>query len=129
MPKHNNELFQLDQFPLFDKKLALKNCGNESILLELLTLMTLKQIPDDLNRIKTAFNNQDYPLVERIAHRIKSGAMYLGTTRMKLACQYVEKYWKSGERELFNQLYAQAVQVIEETGQYIADWLQKQIVK
>ncbi|CAM2876069.1 Hpt domain-containing protein [Legionella worsleiensis] len=125
LPNSDNELFELNQFPLFDKEQAIKNCGNESILLELVTLMALKQIPEDLEHIKTAFQEQDYSLVERIAHKIKSGAMYLGTTRMKFACQYVERYRKSGEDQLFAQLYSQAVKVIEETERFLTDWLEK----
>ncbi|WP_367274451.1 Hpt domain-containing protein [uncultured Legionella sp.] len=67
----------------------------------------------------------DYPLVEKTAHKIKGGAVYVGTIRMKYACQYVERYWKTGQRELFAALYHQAVSTIEETITYIEGWLQR----
>ncbi|WP_193786815.1 hypothetical protein [Legionella nautarum] len=41
-----------------------------------------------------------------------------------MACQYLGRYWKSGQRELFEILYAQAVSVIEETMSYVKNWLQ-----
>ena len=49
--------------------------------------------------------------------------MYVGTTHLKYACQYLERYWKSGERKLFNDLYHQAISTISETETFITDWL------
>lgn len=46
-----------------------------------------------------------------------------GTTRMKYACQYVERYWKSGERILFEPLYHQTVKTIEDTCNEVTQWL------
>jgi hypothetical protein len=42
---------------------------------------------------------------------------------MKYACQYLERYWKAGERTLFSALYQQAITVIEETQTHIDGWL------
>jgi len=49
----------------------------------------------------------------------------MGTVRTRYACQYLERYWKTGKRELFSKLYEQAVSVIEETEQHVKDWLKK----
>ncbi len=92
------------------------------MLHELLELM-IKELPTDLEDMKKAFTARDYSLVEKTAHKIKGGAVYVGTTRMKYACQYVERYWKSGQRDLFNTLYHQAVSTIEETMTYIDGWM------
>jgi CheY-like chemotaxis protein/two-component sensor histidine kinase/HPt (histidine-containing phosphotransfer) domain-containing protein len=127
LPDENHELFQLEQFALLDHEQALNNCGNnQSILVEMLTLMITQEVPADLELMKKAFASCDYPLVEKIAHKIKGGAVYVGTTRMKYACQYVERYWKTGERELFNLLVHQAIKTIEDSCSYITDWLQQQ---
>ncbi|WP_298624741.1 Hpt domain-containing protein [uncultured Legionella sp.] len=115
-------MFQLTQFPILNSEEALKNCGTHEMLTELLTLMT-QEFPADLTRMKKAFAAGDYALVEQTAHKIKGGAVYVGTTRMKYACQYVERYWKSGQRDLFDALYHQAVSTIEETITYIEGWL------
>jgi two-component system aerobic respiration control sensor histidine kinase ArcB len=122
LPDKNEEMFQLNQFPLLDTEDALKNCGSEDVLIELLKIM-MEELPIDLERMKKAYQAGDYSLVEKIAHKIKGGAVYVGTTRVKYACQYVERYWKSGQRELFDSLYHQAVNIIDETCIYIRGWL------
>ena len=124
LPDSDDEMFQLNQFPILNSEEALKNCATEEMLKELLTLMT-QELPTDLKCMKKAFKALDYPLVEKTAHKIKGGAVYVGTIRMKYACQYVERYWKTGQRELFEALYHQAVSTIEETITYIEGWLQK----
>ncbi len=127
LPAHSEELFQLEQFALLDYEQGLKNCGTNCMLVELLTLMITQELPADLEQMKSAFAKKKYDIVERIAHKIKGGAVYVGTTRMKYACQYLERYWKTGAREHFNKLYHQAITVIDETFIHIADWLKKTI--
>jgi len=128
LPDLEDELFQIEQFALLDDEQALKNCGdNPAMLREMLTLMINKEVPADLEKMKKAYAANDYPLVEKIAHKIKGGAVYVGTTRMKYACQYVERYWKSGERLLFAKLYQQAVDVIEHTSAFVKEWLQRNV--
>ena len=124
LPDNDDEMFQLNQFPILNSEEALKNGTTQEMLHELLTLMT-QELPSDLGCMKKAFKDQNYPLVEKTAHKIKGGAVYVGTIRMKYACQYVERYWKTGERYLFEALYIQAVSTIEETITYIDGWLQR----
>ncbi len=124
LPDSDEELFHLNQFSIFNQEDALKNCSTQEMLKELLTLMT-QQLPDDLTTMKNAYLSQDFSLVEKTAHKIKGGAVYVGTVRMKYACQYLERYWKSGERKLFDALYHQAITTIEETILYIEGWLRQ----
>ena len=44
---------------------------------------------------------------------------------VRFAGQYVERYWKSGQRELFDALTHQAVHTIEETINTLEGWLQR----
>lgn len=125
LPDNDAELFQLGQFALLDEEQALKNCGNQAMVIELLSMLVKQEMPKDLVAMKQSFANKDYEAVEKLAHKIKGGAVYVGTTRMKYACQYVERYWKTGERELFDALYHQAVSVIDETCLYIKAWLEQ----
>lgn len=125
LPKETAQLFQLEQFALFDYEHALKNCGNHTIVVELLTLMLTQELPGDLQQMQQAYAKQDFTSVENIAHRIKGGAVYVGATRMKYACQYLERYWKTGSKELFDNLYQQAIQTINETSAYLSNWLSK----
>lgn len=127
LPDNDDELFQLEQFAWLDDVEALKNFGNnKKILIELLSLMITQELPADLELIKKAYAIQDYESVEKLAHKIKGGAMYVGTTRMRYACQYAERYWKTGERELFDKLVHQAIDTIEESCKYISEWLENQ---
>lgn len=124
LPDTDEEMFLLDQFALLDEAQGLKTCGDKATLFELLTMM-VNQIPDDLQRLKEAFAIQDYTLVENLAHKMKGSAVYVGATRMKYACQYVERYWKTGELEWFDKLCHQAVEVIEDTLSAVTEWLNK----
>jgi len=124
LPDKDEEMFQLSQFALLSPEDALVNCGTQALLIDLLKLM-LEEVPDDLASMKTAYAAKDYPMVETLAHKIKGGAVYVGTNRMKYACQYVERYWKTGERKLMDALYQQAVGTIEETITHIKSWLQQ----
>ena len=122
LPDSDDELFQLNQFSLLNSEEALKNCGTPQMLQELLTLM-IQELPKDLSVMKSAYAAHDISLVEKTAHKIKSGADYVGTTRMKYACQYLEHYWKSGQHKLIDALYHQAISTIEETITYLEGWL------
>ncbi|WP_254596080.1 response regulator [Legionella micdadei] len=123
LPDTEEELFELEQYPLLEIEQALKNLGSKSILIDLLENLVDKAVPEDFLKMQTAFAAQNYEQVEKLAHKIKGGAVYVGTIRMKYACQYLERYWKSGQRELFEKLYKQAVSVIEETVTYVKNWL------
>lgn len=125
LPDENDELFRLDQFDLFSLEQGIKSCGSDSMLIEVLTLMTAKEIPNDLEQMKLAFDSNDYAQVEYLAHKIKGSAIYAGTTRMKYACQYLERYWKTGGRKLFHDLYHQTVKIIQLTTDYVTVWLGK----
>lgn len=125
LPDVDMELFRLEQFDLLNVQQGLNNCGSDSLLLKLLTLMAVEEIPSDLERLMCAFDNNDLTQVQYLAHKIKGGAVYVGTIRMKFACQYLERYWKSGERKLFNDLYLQAVKTIQETRDYLTVWLRE----
>lgn len=126
LPDNEDELFQLEQFALLDHEQALQNFGGDiNILTELLTLMITKELPADLEAMKKAYALQDYSAIETLSHKIKSGAEYAGTTRMKYACQYVERYWKAGEREFLDKLVHQAFNTIVESCAYIEKWLKK----
>jgi two-component system aerobic respiration control sensor histidine kinase ArcB len=125
LPDTEEELFQLDQFALLDYDQALKSCGSITLLTEMLTGL-IPNISMDLECMKEAYHRNDYPLVEQLAHKIKGDAMYLGTTRMRYACQYLERYWKSGKREQFDKLYYQTIGIIKLSCNFVNAWLENQ---
>ncbi|MCA0403932.1 MAG: response regulator [Proteobacteria bacterium] len=125
LPDTEKELFNLEQFPILELEQTIKNLGDKTILIDLLKNLMQNELSSDYEKMKTAFAEENFVEVERIAHKIKGGAVYIGTIRMKYACQYLERYWKTGQRSLFPRLYEQAIAVIEETEHTIKNWLKK----
>ncbi|KTC85740.1 PAS domain-containing hybrid sensor histidine kinase/response regulator [Legionella drozanskii] len=125
LPATTEKLFVLDPYPLLDTKEGISNLGNETILKELLETMISEEIPPTLKRLEEAYTTSDWALIEKLAHHFKSSALYCGTIRLKYACQYIERYYKAGHRELLDRLYHQLIQVIRETEEHIRHWLQQ----
>ncbi len=123
LPAIERQLFELDTFPLLDINHAFENIGNEALLREMLQLMLDKAIPDDATAIKKAHAANDWELVEKLAHKMKGGAVYCGTIRMQHACQYLERYRKAGHTAALNVLYEQLIRVVEDTMGPIREWL------
>lgn len=125
LPDTEEQLFELDKFPLLDVEDGIKKIGDETILRTLLHMMIDQAIPDDVISIQKAFAEKDWQRVEELAHRMKAGALYCGTIKMQYACQYLERYRKAGHSTSLEKLYHQLIQVLEETKHHIALWLKK----
>lgn len=123
LPTHNLDLFNLEHFVLFDEKQGINNCGGLETLQEMLKMLINTELPSDRETMQKAFEQKNYSEIEKTAHKIKGSAVYIGTIRMKIACQYLERYWKAGERDLFEQLYHQTIKVIDDTTSNINAWL------
>ncbi|MBA4260435.1 MAG: hypothetical protein C0446_14825, partial [Chitinophaga sp.] len=65
--------------------------------------------------------------VEKLAHKIKGGVAYLGTQKMRYACQYLERYYKAGHRTLLEPLYQQLISVSNDTNQTLLNWLKQTV--
>lgn len=123
LPETSEALFDLTCYPVLDIKEALKNIGDESTVKELLHLMKDESLPEDLKLIQTAYAEKNWDKVQQIAHKIKGGAIYVGTIRMKMACQYLERYWKTSQTKLLDDLYKQIIAVSEDTLDKITAWV------
>jgi len=126
LPDNEEDLFSLEQFPLLETGQTLKDLGDKAILVELLEDLIQNDLKEDFLKMKIAYASEDYDQVEKIAHKMKGGAVYVGTIRMKYACQYLERYRKSGQLEHFPKLYEQVVTVIEATESHVKNWLKKE---
>ncbi|ASQ45323.1 PAS domain-containing hybrid sensor histidine kinase/response regulator [Legionella clemsonensis] len=126
LPVNEEKLFNLTSYPLLDIEQGLNNLGSVDLLKELLTLMVNEDIPNDKAKIQEAFAAKDWPTVEKLALKMKSSALYCGTTRLRYACHYLEGYQKTTPSPLLEKLYHQLIQILEATKQAIIDWLQKQ---
>lgn len=120
LPKTEQQLFALQQFPILDIHVGLKHIGDEIILNDLLRLLLTAAIPDDLLLIEDAYKQQNWQKIEDLAHKMKSGALYCGATRMQYACQYLERYRKAGHTKCLDKLYKQLIQTLHETLTYLS---------
>lgn len=125
IPDSEEELFELESYPLLDMAEGIATLGGESVLFEMLNEM-VSAIPKDREELKRVFAANDWQRVEELAHRAKSGAAYCGTLRMRYACQYLERYRKAGYSKLSEELYQQLLKVFDDTQQYLENWLKEE---
>jgi HPt (histidine-containing phosphotransfer) domain-containing protein len=123
LPNSEEELFLLNNYPLLDINTGISNSGDKSILRELLNMMVKQELPLELHKIQLAHDNLDWDKIEKLAHKLKSGALYCGTVRLKFACQYLERYRKAGYSKLLDRLYLQLIFVANETEKSINKWI------
>jgi two-component system, OmpR family, aerobic respiration control sensor histidine kinase ArcB len=123
LPASESALFQLEIYPLLDLKEALKLAGNEVALREMLQLLVAEVIPEELSHLANSYAQKNWDSIKGIAHKLKGSALYLGTLRMRYACQYLERYKKTGQDALLDELYRQCVVVLEETQKHVEAWL------
>lgn len=123
LPNNPNDLFQLESFSILDIEEAIKTTGTQEMLAEMLKMLISESLPEDVEQMKTAHDEGDWEKTQKLAHKIKGGAVYVGTVKMKMACQYFERYWKTKQRDLLEPLYQQAIKTIDETISVISEWL------
>ena len=115
LPQNEKDLFILDEFSLLDIEQGVSTTGDEDMLREMIKLMLDKTLEDDLTLLKNAHSDGDWDKTQKIAHKIKGGLVYLGANKLKMACQYLERYYKSGQRSHLEKLFEQVISVSEQT--------------
>lgn len=122
LPSTEELLFDLEQYPLLDINSAIASIGSVSMLREILVMIN-QDIVNDGQAIEEAYANKRWETVEKLAHKMKGGALYSGTTRIKYACQYLERYQKAGHIAWRDKLCDQLLHVLRETKKCIEHWL------
>ncbi|HCE6135877.1 TPA: PAS domain-containing protein [Legionella pneumophila] len=126
LPEKEDELFDLFSFPILDVEEGIKTTGSEKMLGEMLQFM-LDSLPDDMIQLKKTHDELDWEKTQQLAHKIKGGVVYVGAVRMKMACQYLERYWKTGQRALLEPLYQQLLRVTDESVVEIEQWIKNKL--
>lgn len=121
-------LLDLSAFPTLNIEAGIKSTGSEELLTQMLRFMLKETLDQDVALMKQAHEAQDWEATQRFAHKIKGGAVYLGTVKMKMACDHLEQYWKAGKKQLLEPLYQQVLSTVEETLHEINDYLIKKSV-
>jgi two-component system, OmpR family, aerobic respiration control sensor histidine kinase ArcB len=57
-----------------------------------------------LEKVKD-YIQKDWSQIEKLAHKIKGGKVYIRTRRFQYACQYLERYFKAGHRSQLDKRY------------------------
>ncbi len=125
LPGEEESLFKLSNFPILDIKEGIKTTGNEETLAQMLEIMLKQPLLEDVSKIKKAHDKGEWEAAQALAHKIKGGAVYIGAVRLRMACQYFERYWKTGQRDLLEELYQQVLKTINESIKEITTWLHK----
>jgi PAS domain S-box-containing protein len=123
LPEDEQELFNLDAYPLIDEEDACNTVGDKAILVELLDIFVDETIPQEFSQLVKAYEQQDWKHIQTLAHKLKGGAMYCGAIRMRYACHYLEKYLLAGHSELAEKLFQQLSEVLEDTKAQAMKWL------
>ena len=114
----------LEDYPLLDTIIGIKNIGDQNLFNNMLQLMLNKDIPQNKSTIQAAYAVSDWPSVAKIAHQMKGSAMYCGTVRLQFACQYMEQYHKTTNAKAWHLSYQHWHDVIDATEHAIEEWLQ-----
>ncbi len=125
LPKNEIDSFELDDYPLIDKQIALQNIENESALKELLRILVNQSILEGGSILKNAYEKKDWETMQKTAHRLKSGALYCGAKKMEKACQQIECFCKEKHYEELKQAYKKLVSTFNETKKEIETLLQE----
>lgn len=122
LPDTEEQLFALEQYPLFDSAILMDILGSEANFPSILKEM-IDTISKDKIEMEQMFKNENWENLGKIAHRAKGGAACCGTVRMQYACQYLERYRKAGHSKLMKPLYWQMVRILDETRTCLKRWL------
>lgn len=115
----------LSAFPLLNVEEGIRVLGSEHDLADMLQCLIQESLAEDFARLKSAHETNDWEKTCRLAHKIKGGAVYVGTTRMKQACENLEQCQAAEENiDTMEARYQEAVAVIEETAAHVREWLQ-----
>lgn len=126
LPQTEDELFKIEDYPLLDEKEGVSAAGDSfELLQELLTMLITETFPEELELLLKAHEQDDWETIQSIAHKIKGGALYCGTIRLRYACQYTERYRLAGHNKLLEPLYQQLLDVIKATDEFIKHWLKQ----
>lgn len=123
LPDTEQQLFEIDKYPLLDLQVAIQTLGNESVARMILKTLKKDGVTDDLVLIKEAYVRSDWVTIEKLSHKIKGGACY-GTVRMYYALLYMERYIKAGHTRCLKPLYDQMIRVIDESMRCLDGWLE-----
>jgi signal transduction histidine kinase/HPt (histidine-containing phosphotransfer) domain-containing protein/ActR/RegA family two-component response regulator len=120
---NKEELFRLEDIPILDPQEGLKYTNDLRVLFQGLNEFISDLMQNEIEKIKEAYTIKNFAEIERLAHKIRGGASFLGLERLRYACQYLELYHQEGHSDHLDELYQQIIRINEDTIKYVESWL------
>ncbi|MDP3267452.1 MAG: response regulator [Legionella sp.] len=99
--------------------LATQVGGNEVIQREILTLLS-QSLAQELSLLRQEFQNQEWEVLAKHAHQLKSSASYSGALRLKEACTLLEHTLKEKQTPHYESRYQLLLQEIDNLSQKLS---------
>ncbi len=115
----------LEKHPLLNFKLALEQMGGSLNLVRSTLEAMVQTTPEDITSLEVAYARRDWEKIKKLAHKIKSGAIYCCAPRLRYACQILEDYFSGEQTKHIDNLYKQFLQIVQDTLHTIHDWLKQ----
>lgn len=77
--------------PILDKDSALRRIGGDESLLKELVSIFMEDFPQQFGTLQEALSGQEFDVVRRQAHSLKSASASIGAERLREACAAVER--------------------------------------
>lgn len=128
LPNTYEELYQLDAYKLFDFEAVLKRKETLDAVYTLVKNYISLTIDPGIEELKKFYPTNDWEDMMKLAHRLKGSASYIDVKKMYYACMYLERFYRAGHREQehLEKLYQQLLNVMNETREYLMQWLLQQ---
>ncbi len=91
--------------PSIDFDLAIEQMGGQTKLVNDMLTMLINSFPAEIVLFEKSYKTKDWPAVQKLAHKMKSGASYCGTVRLKTLCTQLESAIMKNQPEHYQSLY------------------------
>lgn len=112
----DEELVMLLQLQtILDDDAGLGVTGSSELLENLRRLFLSEELPRVYQTATQAYEDGNLDALQRIAHQVKSSALYCGAPRLKLACEQLEYYVQAGLQSRIDDCYSLFMDTLKET--------------
>ncbi|MFC3909164.1 ATP-binding protein [Legionella dresdenensis] len=118
-------LVNLAEQQVVDFEKGVNTLGDEKLLKELLLILVEENLIEDQTLLEQHLEHQDWLGMRKLVHKMKSGAIYCGTSKLQYACQNLEGVLKADQIDQVEELYQNLLAVIAETKTEVSRLLKK----
>lgn len=97
---------------VIDSEYALKILNNDKAILHELLKMLIESFPNELKQLDDAYKIENWTAIREIAHKLKGSSTYVGTIRLKEACDFLESAIKRDDKSDAHMIYKKMLEEI-----------------